>query len=347
MAAGVPLKKLNFLKKHSQFSLSKTASKTAVKDSVLSFILVFTIFSLSSCSVFTRSVFRTIDNPREMSGSPQAPLNVSLANAYIIEKTILLKIQIEVLHDLSARDTVVGVLGLKEGAVIEEQYMVLSDVVSKTKLGRGERIQLEYSLESGILTEFQIKVFWGEEGKKVFTEKISMNDIFETGTDKTLSITPPEVQEKKTDNEVDIQSSSPDLLPPEPRKPAFPDISGNRKTTAKALTINRVEVHEDDIPCEKAPCPKKIKVKGVLTNTTTHELSSVRLAFGLFWVSDGKLPSLPDDQEPKKPAEEELFFAEKIFSPGESVEFDIAIGRPVYQIPGGTFMPHIRVLSYE
>lgn len=307
--------------------------------------------SLSSCSAISNlsSIFpEKLPWQEEKKGTegqneapPQAPLKVQLSNAYIIDRTILLKIQLELLDTLRAPDTVVAVIGLREGNVIEEQYMILSDVVNREEVTEGERLIIDFSLESGELTEFQVKAFWGEDGRKIITEKITFNEFSEL--DPNEKNKNPDIQESQ--REENIPQGSPNLDPPPPLKPESPERLF--VDNLRPMQIDQVVIHEEEIPCVKSPCPKRISVQGQLKNSSSQIISDVKLAFGLFWVPQGKLPLIPKDQDSRKPGEEELEFTEKLFAPGESVDFEVAIGRPVHQIPGGNFMPHIRVLTYK
>jgi hypothetical protein len=281
-----------------------------------------------------------------LSDAPKPPVEVRLSKAYIVERTILLKIQVEVLNDLSASETVIGVIGLREGMIGEEQYMILADVVNRKSVFKGERIQLDFSLESGTLTEFQVKAFWGEDGKKVIREKVDMRDIAEIESDDIFSIEPDDQISLAEEREEEGSVFDSDFFAPEPFKPRF-DEENDTRPYQKVMEVVNIQVHEDEIPCELSSCPMRIMVRGVLRNNAPGRVGKVKLVFGLFWVPDGKLPAIPEDRAPRKPGEEEMSFGDKVFSSGESVDFEVAIGRPVYQIPGGTFMPHIRVLAYE
>jgi hypothetical protein len=295
------------------------------------------ILLLSSCSI------RSTDSIDAISSSPESPVLLSLSQAYILDRTIMLKMQIEAKTRVETGSTVVGLIGLKEGAMKEEQYVILSSLVPKDYLFPNERIIVPFSLESGDLTEFQAKLFWGKEGREVIQNKIFLEDSDDLGIQDPFII--EDASAVSSISETDGTVDKINLLPPDPVRPSM--VYDPRENILEYLRIDEMEIYEEDLVCDFSRCPKKIKMKGVLKNITTINVSKVQLAFGLFWVPDGKLPLLPDEGAKKKASEEALSFGDKILEPNEGVEFEVQIGRPVYTIPGGDFMPHVRVLDYS
>lgn len=312
----------------------------------LRFLGFFYFIFISSCSYVKYGTINSASS-ENISNLKKAPISVSLNKAYIIEKKILLKIELSVLSDISAKETVVGVNGLKEGNLIEEQYVILSDIVSRNKLVDGERVLIEFVLESGVLSEFQIKAYWGEDGKRVIKEKIYFDDINKIESENIFSLETKENESiNKNDKFETISQEDSHLLPPEPRRPNLNEALETNKYK-QVLEIIDLEIHENDIVCEKIPCPKKVRLKGKLKNSSKQILTSISLAFGIHWVFNGQLPKLPDELSPIKVGEEKLSFGSKFLEVNEVIEFEIDIDRAIYQIPGGYFMPHVRVLSFE
>lgn len=307
--------------------------------------------------------------------SPQPPISLSLSQAYVLQKKLILKVELFVKDEISTADTVIGLLGLKEGAINEEQYIKLSNIIEEKTLQKGSRIVLPFELELAQLTEFQLIGSWGEEGKQLIADKLA-DDIFdiEQGDlfalkEKFETLDSDEVTHDSIDSSKDVELTDVDdktfedisrnyktidLMPPEPIKPLLPGKSSNfakefiKKTEVhEALVLEDIQIFEDVIPCEENRCAKKIRMKARLKNYLNKPVHSMKLAFGLFWVSDGKVPILPEDDTEKRPGEEELDFGVKVLTPNDSIEFQVNIGRPVFDLPGGKFIPHVRILHYE
>jgi len=339
----------------------------------LCYIFVLSSFSflLSSCSLNSNWITKqTGSQVSTLEVTPQAPISISLSQAYVLQKKLILKVELFVKDEVSTADTVIGLLGLSEGAINEEQYIKLSNIIDEKVLQKGSRIVLPFELELTKLTELQLIASWGEEGKQLIADKLA-DDIFniEQGDlfalkDSLDSTKIGHVDKVSFDSIEDSESSlgdnisgvkNPiDLMPPEPVKPLLPDQPSKfavefikKKELQDTLVLEDIQIFEDIIPCEVNRCAKKIRMKASLKNYTNKPLHLMKLAFGLFWVSDGKVPILPEDDTERRPGEEELDFGSKVLTPNESLEFQVNIGRPVFDLPGGKFIPHVRILHYE
>ncbi|HMO17539.1 MAG TPA: hypothetical protein PKA63_08480 [Oligoflexia bacterium] len=325
-------------------------------------LLVGLFIIQASCSAKSfYSLYNGNDITYESSDDPRKPpLSFELRQAYLENNLLNLKTILNTQSDLIADNVIVGLIGLHEGSVKEEQYVRLSDFTKDNELPFGSRILIPFQFDVTGLTEFQLIAAWGEEGSMLLNEKIeqdSLLDIDKSNRVEKLKIDPESEDYFNTDT---VQ-----LYPPEPVKPSFKlqqtefDSlkSENKIKLSKKLlddknlkgelSLTDIQIIEEQLPCDSAICAIRIRMKGVVANFSPDSYSDVVLAFGLFWVKDGTVPKVPSKiSNELAPGEEELNFRKKVFKPGERVSFEIDIGRPVYSVPGGRFIPQVRFLNY-
>ncbi len=117
-------------------------------------------------------------------------------------------------------------------------------------------------------------------------------------------------------------------------------------TQTGQLEIKNLDVIAKELSCGRPPCKLIYTVVGKFQNDTANFVKAANLAVGLHWVNTGQLPNLPKGSSQINPNEEVLSVGLNL-EPGNSKEFSIKLDKEVPQIPGGSFIPHVRLVRHS
>jgi hypothetical protein len=259
---------------------------------------------------------------------------VRVAQAFFDERELNVKVHLEAKTAIPSAQIVVGLLGLREGVIVEEKLQLLSSVYSKETLEAGQTLALNFSLKSDDLTEYQVRCSWGSDAARLAeitqnTEEIEKpqlnNARASLNTDAAAAL-------KLVDGSNELSA----IQPPAIRRPNMPE---------RPLSLENVEISEGAGACADPPCDIYFVVKATIANHTDVMLEGVRLAIGLYWTEAGKLPRLPAQSAALSENEELIDLKGLKIGGGDSKAIRVKVDRSVPRVPGGSFIPHLRILE--
>lgn len=119
------------------------------------------------------------------------------------------------------------------------------------------------------------------------------------------------------------------------------------KEASAPIKISELSVDEIELPCKSGLCSVRVNLAGrILRGDLSKEVKAVSLAYKLTWVPDGSLPPIGSTSEELEPDEKMLPFGNDVL-PVEGFEFKVVGDKDLPKIPGGRFMPVVRILKYE
>jgi len=232
---------------------------------------------------------------------PIAPVQVSVAQAFFDNRTLNVKVHLKTLKRMSSNDILVGITGLRNGVVVEQDFKRVSEVFSSSNIDTDSVVAFRFRLNSPDLSEYQVKCIWGEGKILSFLE----------------------------------QSES---LAPLAQEASF-------QSNTKMLEIKSVDIESMASECKLAPCDLTYTLHAELENKGQQAVHKASLAVGLYWVNEGQLPSLPNDNTSLGSFEELVELSNLEIASGDSQKIKVTLDRSVPQVPGGSFIPHIRLLK--
>lgn len=286
--------------------------------------LLFPLLILSSCTFVNKYVFQQqaseFEEAFDIAGTKkgatlakkqnlekQAPLSVEIAQAFFDQEKLNVKVILTTHTEINPNDVVLGVTGLTDGELVEETYKKVSDVVASDMLDANTKIALRFELDKKDLSEYQVKCSWGEEAKELWAK-----------------LTPAPIETRA--------SLSQELI-------NAPALSGN-------LELSNIDIQSEELQCVLAPCDLTYTVIGKFYNGKDSPVAKAKLAIGLYWANSGQVPAIPALDAPVNENEELVEVALGLQS-RESATIKIKLDRSVPQVPGGSFIPHVRLISSE
>ncbi len=113
------------------------------------------------------------------------------------------------------------------------------------------------------------------------------------------------------------------------------------------IKISELEITEEQIPCSEELCFIRVNLQGRIFNSVPdYNIKAIALAYRLLWVPDGEIPSIKINSAELTNEEKLLSFGEGRI-PDEGFEFEVLGDKDLPKIPGGKFMPVVRVLKFK
>lgn len=244
----------------------------------------------------------------------KAPLSVDVAQAFFDQEKLNIKIILSTHTEVDPSQIVLGVSGLSDGELVEETYKKLSDVVAGDLLEADSKIAVRFELTQKDLTEYQVRCSWGNEAKDLWAK-----------------LTPAEQKQEPQDARASLATSKDNLN--------LPALSGK-------LELSNLDIQSEQLQCVLPPCDLSYTVVGKFYNGTENVAQKAKLAVGLYWANDGQVPQIPDSNEQVNENEEVVEVALGLQS-RETATIRVKLDRSVPQVPGGSFIPHVRLISEE
>ena len=292
---------------------------------------VLILLFLSSCSL-AKDALRFTDSNTSESFEPvgekkiaalksrqvvkQAPLSIDVAQAFFDQDKLNVKVIITTHTEISPDQIVLGIAGLRDGELVEETYKKISDVVASERLDAETKLAVRFELASKDLSEYQVKCNWGNDATELWAK---LNPSIETPANESRA----SLANQKIDQ---------NLL-------KTPAISGK-------LELSDLDIQSEELPCVLAPCDLNYTVVGRFLNGKETQVSTAKLAVGLYWAEEGQLPELPKTSEALSENEQVIEVALGLQS-GEAATIRVKLDRSIPQVPGGSFIPHVRLISAE
>jgi hypothetical protein len=118
-------------------------------------------------------------------------------------------------------------------------------------------------------------------------------------------------------------------------------------TTNVNVFLDEIEIVEQTVSCNIAPCDIFYTLFGTINNQSDNRIPEIDLAIGLFWVNEGQtLPSI-EAHTKLAPNEEVISLSNINLAPGESRKVRVTVDRGVPILPGGKFIPRLRILDHS
>ncbi len=247
----------------------------------------------------------------------EPPIEISVAQAFFEEHILRIKIRLRAKTMLDARELAVAVSGLREGDIVEEQLVCLSDRLQQDMMGEGQSALLDFALRESGLTEYQVRGSWGEDARKILARRRS-------GVQASAGQGP----------------AMPQVVEASAGKVAVPEGTG-------MVALNAVDIEEQVLDCPAQPCDLKYIVSAGIENGTPQAVGALKLAIGIYWVTEGLLPEIPAAGAPLSAAEEPIDLGGTVLAPGEKKRIRINVDRAIPVVPGGRFVPHLRLLEFK
>lgn len=247
-----------------------------------------------------------------------APVDLEVAEAFFEEDVLLVKIRVRAKTSINPQNIAVGVLGLREGDVVEKNVQAVSDIVVGREMIAGQSAALSFSLREPELTEYQVQCSWGEDAARLLSEAPAR---------------------PRADASADSRSSAPSAgIRAESASKPLPD--------EHPLGLEDVNVEENKVDCAAAPCDILYTMNGRLVNHLPDAVSRIQLAVGLYWTMQGMLPQVPASGAAPTSGEEIIDLGAAVLPGGASRRIRINIDRKIPVVPGGRFVPHLRVVGF-
>jgi len=112
----------------------------------------------------------------------------------------------------------------------------------------------------------------------------------------------------------------------------------------KAYFLQNISSKRLDVNCAEKPCPYFYLLQADLVNSGASRAENIELAVGLFWKADGQQLVFPVGNQGLQAVEERVRPEGLSLSPGETQTLRIKVDRALPEVPGGEFVPNIRVL---
>jgi hypothetical protein len=311
--------------------------------------------NLTGCSLFNSAT--PVDNLNSHANSDsQVPLSVSVQQAFVKDNKLHVKVRVDAKQSVKTEQVIVGVTGLNDGNITEQQFKKLNEISTGQELEPGQALALDFVLNSNAITEYQVRCSWGEDAIKL-AKSLSMDPpnsdiqsaramLNENAITQTSLSEASDSRIAKHLSEVDIveQTIQNSVLSNEHLLTPVVNISSEKNV---AIHLSPLRISKRLSSCPNKVCDYLYTVESSLINDSEKIITSVVLAVGLNWVNNGQQPVSPDNFLPTKPNEDELSIGNLQLKPDETRPLRINIDKPVPSVAGGGFQPSVRIVSVE
>ena len=273
----------------------------------------------------------------------EPPLSVSVAQAFYADDRLNIKVRVLAKTELPSDELVVSIVGLREGHTIEKKHQRIGKLLEHATIRGGESVLVPFELEGRELSEYQVQTRWGSDAVD-FAEEDTVPDKVETAAPvppdaRALAPNAPTHPDESAAPPVDLNPDEiPIVTPSAQAKPAPPE---------GRLELRNVQLVSDDRGCTKPPCDLHYVIHARAVNEAAVPIGKLQLAVGFAWSESESLPKPPERGLPKQPREELVDLGTLVLSAGEGKKLKIRINRGVPEVPGGAFLPYIRIVRAE
>jgi hypothetical protein len=329
------------------------------------------LISLSACFVVSGCASHQSEMTPEPSlefaeyqaDSAEAPLDVEVSQAFIRDQQLNVMVRLTPKTDMDSKVVAVSVSGLLDGEVREEQIQSLADATEMPRLLGGESYVLLFALQAQDLSEYQVKASWGKEAQELLasiqavefeTEKFGQQEAranlkrdFRSEDVLTAQRTELAKEEEKPIALKQASSTkSLSTMAAQQTESRVAAIRESQNSTESGLTVDVVGIERSQIDCDESPCDDLLSINALLVNNTDSPITEIVLGMGLFWANSGDTPDLPSNGTEALDTEEVINIVGVSIEPGQEKKIRVRVDRPVPIVPGGEFIPHLRLLSF-
>ena len=253
----------------------------------------------------------------------RAPINLEVMQAQIGGNNSLeIVADVEALTKLDTNRVAIVASGFSNSTLKQEQIQKLSDISPKQEMQKGDKVLARFTLDDAQgITDYQVKASWGADADAILAKQSSdmqkEDDALRTQLDSHITDTPLEEKQPETKGE------------------GVPAVSISIESTEKS-----------PVNCVDNVCDTLLSLNTLITNNASSKINSVTLGVGLFWANDGQIPEFPKYGDVAADSEELVSLSELFIASGESRFVRIKIDRPFPNVPGGAFVPHVRLINF-
>lgn len=262
---------------------------------------------LSGCGILGSA--KSADTASGASGGPAGgpPIELSVAGAEVINGTLHVHVVARAKAAVDARRVVVALKGMNRESVAVEDARLLGREIGSDPLEAGRDYRLELTLPAKGLTDYQVQCSWGDDAA-AYTGLVGGGS--------------GESHDAK---------------------------SADRRTRGfGGVEFDSYQVSERPMDgCSGANCESVCSVSALLANHGTASRKGIVLALGVVWVGEGEnVPELPREAEAGD-NEQMVNLPGVVLEPGASKQLRLTLDRPIPKVPGGAFVPTLRVLGFD
>ena len=271
-------------------------------------------------------------NPKE------APVQISVAQSFYVGDILHIKVRVGAKTSLPTDRLIVGITALKEGQVVETHFSRLLEETGQALLRSGDSALIPFELSTQDSSEYQIQCSWGEEAEALWS-KLG-NPTVASATAEASAAQPDARAMAPTDPASgEILSANIPVDGPTPVKPPLPGKSGEE------AAIEDVALDEQEDACANPPCDRRYTLAARIVNHGSTPIQNVRVAVGFSWSESAQRPKAPPKGKEQQPGEELVDLGDKALQPGQGRKLKVKVARAVPVVPGGAFLPYIRLLD--
>ncbi|MCC6933790.1 MAG: hypothetical protein IT292_11175 [Deltaproteobacteria bacterium] len=274
---------------------------------------------LASCSLHSMNSGEDVLTGAATLARKRAPIEVKIDQEYIHQDMLNVSVRLVPQTDLATGKIILILTGLNEGEVVEEQIKRLSTVISSEEVNEGDQIDVKFTMPSASITEYQIKCVWGEEALSYVT-KFEKSLVASTPAPGVVTPAPTDDENKS------------------------PSIS---ESTNQGLVLEEMEKVKEAQKCAAKSCDYIYVIKFLVVNRSQRIVQNIKLAMGVFWLEDGQDLEILKAGEKLRADEQSVDLSGVTLAPGQSKKISIRVDKPLPDVPGGAFVPAIRLLGFS
>ncbi len=295
---------------------------------------------------------------KETNSGARAPIAIEVRQAFLQEETLHVKLGLEARVFVRADAVYVGLRGLADGVTMVEEIRSISEESNRRWLDPETRLLVSFSIPARGLSEYQVFGAWGDDAKKaalrlskerVSRERLSKEKVSQERSESSESVAMQSREQDAAELLSDASKPARARLGKAPVGPGLPAENStavqDEDTGDRALALEDIEIDSQLDDCPAQPCDLRYRISARIRNESARApIENLKLAVGLYWAEKGMLPQTPASGSAATANEEIISLRALSIAPGQSKAIRVNVNRGVPQIPGGQFVPHIRIL---
>ena len=293
-----------------------------------------------------------------------SPVEVEVSRAFISNGKLNVNVHVTVYRSLAAENVVVAVRGLRHGSLQQQRVKTLSEVSAGKMLEPGSKLALNFDLDVAGLSEYQVRCSWGQEalqflasanqsnasaasaGKKNSNQQLNKDNSRArlAQTRVGSKVKPKKLNAKPQKRVKRVSIETPSIQIPNPSLASDSDPGNTTPSQVRPL-LSVANIEKREIECSTPPCDLKYTINARLKNTTSATITAAKLALGVRWVDQGQVLAVPKPGGGLKDNEQLVDLKSLKLAPGKSMKLRVRVNRALPVIPGGSFVPHLRLVS--
>lgn len=253
----------------------------------------------------------------------QDPIQAEVSQTFVEGSEIVLRVKLHPLKDLLVKDVAIAIIGLKDGVVSSRRVMPLSALVLESQfpqgtLKAGQPVLVQVNTPHADVSELQVVCSWGEDAQRLVGPNTYRTPVANApqGADTTAQVLQEAIRPAVPTHKIDA--------------------------SVQLAVLERIEIERRAGGCPD--CPALLTLVVHLQNPSARPLVGVKLAIGLAFAADGEsVPHKPSEM-PIEQSEQLVDITDAHIGPGKSQIVRVKFDRGIPRVPGGEFLPTVRIL---